>query len=94
MAQANRRSMPEQPAEVMDADRLHEHIAALLLEATGFVSPARVEETARGWLARTEHSGATVQEALLVADALPDRLTELLTAPASRLIPIQRGPSS
>ena len=32
--------------------------------------------------------------ALLVADALPDRLTELLTAPVARLIPTQRGPSS
>ena len=32
--------------------------------------------------------------ALLVADALPDRTTELLTAPARRLIPLQRDPSS
>jgi len=35
-------------------DRLREHIAELLLEAARFVPLARVEATARGWLARAE----------------------------------------
>ena len=54
-----------------DTDRLREHIAELLLQAAEFVSPARVEETARGWLslavAVDDDPG---REVLRVADAL------------------------
>ncbi len=46
---------PSKPGtRLADTDRLREHIAALLLEAASFVAPARVEETARGWLAHAE----------------------------------------
>jgi len=83
MAQANRRSTPEQPAGAVDAGRLREHIAGLLLEATSFISPVRVEETARGWLTRTKPGGATAQEALLVADALGMAMDLALFSPSA-----------
>lgn len=35
-----------------DTDRRREQIAELLLQTAEFISPARVEETARGWLLR------------------------------------------
>ncbi len=59
------------PSRPVDTDRLRECIAELLLEAASFVAPARVEETARGWLARADPGFADPgREMLLVADAL------------------------
>ena len=53
-----------------DTDQLRALVAGLLLDATSFVSPARVEETVRGWLARAEPGQAAGgQDAALVADA-------------------------
>ena len=50
---------------------MREHIAELLVEAASFVALARVEETARGWLARAEPLFTDpAREMLLVADAL------------------------
>lgn len=83
MAQANRRSTPEQPAGTVDPDRLREHIAGLLLEATSFVSPVRVEETACGWLTRAEPGGAPGEEMLLVADALGMAMDLALFTPSA-----------
>lgn len=55
----------------VDTDRLRETIAELLLQATEFISPARVEETARGWLSRAEPlDDDPGREMLRVADAL------------------------
>ena len=54
-----------------DADGLRDAMAGLLLEATRFIAPARVEELARGWLARADAGQADPgREVLLVADAL------------------------
>jgi len=54
----------------VDTDRLREAIAELLLQATDFVSPARMEETARGWLSRADPvDDDPGREMLLVADA-------------------------
>jgi hypothetical protein len=56
------------PANV---DGLRDAIAGLLLEAARFISPTRVEQLARGWLARAEPGqGAAGRDTLLVADAL------------------------
>ncbi len=55
----------------MDMDRLRETIAELLLQAADFVAPARVEETARGWLSRAQPAMADpAREMLRVADSL------------------------
>ena len=71
MAHASKHSDPQRAAAAIDPDCLRGHIADLLLEAAGFVSPTRIEETARGWLARAEPSLADPgAEMLLVADAL------------------------
>ncbi len=63
---------PSQPGtRLADTDRLREHVAELLLQAAEFISPARVEETARGWLSRAEPvDDDPGREMLLVADAL------------------------
>lgn len=54
----------------MDTDRPRERIAELL-QAADFVSLARVEEVARGWLSRAEHvADGPGREMLRVADAL------------------------
>jgi len=54
-----------------DTDRLREAVAELLLQAAEFISPARVEETARGWLSRAEPMDDDPgREMLRVADAL------------------------
>jgi len=82
MAQASRRGTPEQHAKPVGIDRLRDQIAELLLEATSFVSPMRVEETARGWLTRTE-PGAADHEALLVADALGMAMDLALFSPSA-----------
>ena len=59
------------PSDPVSTDRLRALVAGLLLDATSFVSPARVEETARGWLARAEPGQAVgSRDAALVADAL------------------------
>ncbi len=67
-----RSAAPPQPGtRLAHTDRLREHIAKLLLEAAEFISPARVEETARGWLSRAEPvDDDPGREMLLVADAL------------------------
>ncbi len=67
----------------MGVGRLREHIADLLLEAARFVSPARVEQTAQGWLARAEPMFADAgREMLLVADALGMAMDLALFTPA------------
>jgi hypothetical protein len=54
-----------------DVDGLRDAMASLLLEAARFVSPARIEELARGWLARAEPGQADPgRDLMLVADAL------------------------
>ncbi len=59
------------PRGPVDVDGLRDALAILLLEAARFISPARVEELARGWLARAEPGqGASGRDMLLVADAL------------------------
>ena len=65
------RPEPEAPHSPIDIDHLRECVAGLLLDAAAFIAPARVEETARGWLARVEagREGAG-EDLLLVADAL------------------------
>ncbi len=83
MAQANRRSAPEQPVGTVDTGRLRDQIAVLLLEATSFVAPARIEATARGWLTRTEHSADSDDEARLVADALGMAMDLALFTPSA-----------
>jgi len=65
-------------------DRLREHIATLLLEAASFVAPARVEETARGWLAHAEPGFVDAgQQMLRVADALGMATDLALFTPSS-----------
>jgi len=55
----------------VDSGRLRECIAELLLEAASFIAPARVEEMARGWLARADPERADpAREMRRVADAL------------------------
>ncbi len=74
MMQARSGTKPERavpPSGPMSTDRLRECIAGLLLEAASFIPLARVEETARGWLARSEPGqAASGRNMLLVADAL------------------------
>ena len=54
-----------------DVDGLRGAMAVLLLEATRFIASARVEELARGWLARADAGQADPgREVRLVADAL------------------------
>ena len=65
------RPEPEAPPSATDIKRLRECVAGLLLDAATFIAPARVEETARGWLARVEAGReSTGEDLLLVADAL------------------------
>ncbi len=65
-------------------DRLREHIAELLLEAARFDPLARVEETARGWLARAKPVFADpARKMLLVADALGMAMDLALFTPSS-----------
>ncbi len=67
-----------------DVDRLREHIAELLLAAASFLPLARLEETARGWLARAEPVFADpAREMLLVADALGMAMDLALFTPSS-----------
>ena len=72
--QATKGRTPRQaalPSEPVSTDRLRALVAGLLLDATSFVSPTRVEEIARGWLARAEPGQAAgSRDAALVADAL------------------------
>ena len=52
-------------------DRLRECVAELLRDAADFISPAKVEETARNWLAWAEPGmAASDRDMLRVADAL------------------------
>ena len=68
----------------VSTDRLREHIAELLLQAGSFVPLARVEGTARGWLARTEPAAADpARELLLVADALGMAMDLALFTPSA-----------
>jgi len=81
-----RRATPRnsQPSRPVNVERLRERIAGLLLEAADFVSPARVERTARGWLARAEPMSADLnREILLVADALGMAMDLALFTPAA-----------
>jgi len=72
------------PSRITGMDRLRELIAELLLEATHFIAPARVEETARGWLARAEPDQAAVgRDLLLVADALGMAMDLALFTPSA-----------
>ena len=66
------RTAPSRPGtKLADTDCLHEHIAELLLQAGEFISPTRVDETARGWLARSGSlDGDPGRQMLLAADAL------------------------
>ena len=78
MVQARTAGKPERAASQsslasrpLEANRLREHIAELLLEAASFIAPMRVEETARGWLGHAEPEfGDPGREMLRVADAL------------------------
>jgi len=69
----------------VSAERMREGIARLLVDAADFVSMARVEETARGWLTRVA-SGTAVsdRDMLLVADALGMATDLALFAPSAR----------
>ncbi len=68
----------------VDTDRLRECIAELLLEAASFVAPARVEETARAWLARADPGFADPgREMLLIADALAMAMDLALFTPSA-----------
>ena len=59
------------PSGAASTDRLRECVAGLLRDAADFISPAKVEETARSWLARTEPGmAASDRDMLRVADAL------------------------
>lgn len=72
------------PSRPVDTDRLRDHIAGLLLEATSFISPARVEETMRGWLARAEPlAGDPGQEMRLAAGALGMAMDLALFTPSA-----------
>lgn len=71
-------------SNAVSTDRLREHVAELLLEAESFVPLARVEDTARGWLARTEPVFADpARDMLLVADALGMAMDLALFTPAA-----------
>jgi len=72
------------PSRPVDTDRLRDHIAGLLLEATSFISPVRVEETMRGWLARAEPlAGDPGQEMRLAAGALGMAMDLALFTPSA-----------
>jgi len=66
-AKTDRRPRPAQAAS-MGVDRMCECVDALNLAATAFVSPAKVDDTVRGWLMRVEPAAGT--ESQLFADAL------------------------
>jgi len=71
-------------SRLVDTDRLRECIAELLLEAASFVAPARMEETARGWLARADPGFADPgREMLLIADALAMAMDLALFTPSA-----------
>ena len=75
---------PGPASKPKDVDRLREHIVELLLAAASFVPLARVEETARGWLARAEPVFTDpAREMLLVADALGMAMDLALFTPSS-----------
>ncbi len=64
-------ALPQSGTRPVDADRLREHIAELLLQAGEFIPLAWVEETARGWLSRADPvDDDPGREMLRVADAL------------------------
>ena len=91
MAQARTAGRPGRAAaqsgptpKPVDTDRLRETIAELLLQAADFVSPSRVDETARGWLSRAEPlDDDPGREMLLVADALGMATDLALFTPSS-----------
>lgn len=59
------------PSGPASTDRLRACIAPLLLDASAFIAPTKVEETARGWLARADPgSDDPAHDLLRVADAL------------------------
>ena len=80
----DRTAAPSQPGtRPVSADRLRETVAELLLQTGEFISPARVEETARGWLSRAELvDGDPGREMLRVADALGMATDLALFAPS------------
>jgi Protein of unknown function (DUF2786) len=70
-ARTDARPRSAAPRPGADVDGLRDAMAGLLLEAARFVSPARIEELARGWLARAEPGQAAPgRDTMLVADAL------------------------
>ena len=59
------------PSGAASTDRLRECVAELLRDAADFILPAKVEETARSWLARAEPGmAASDRDMLRVANAL------------------------
>ena len=70
--------------EPISTAQLRALIAGLLLDATSFVSPARVEETARGWLARAERGQAAGgRDAPRAADAFVMAMELALFTPSA-----------
>ena len=71
-----------QPAP--DVNTIRDAVAGLLLEATRFVAPARVEELARSWLPRASSWPLDpAREALQVADALGMAMDIALFTPSA-----------
>lgn len=76
-ARTSSRCAPDTPsATPASTDGIRACIASLVLDAAAFVSPVRVQETARGWLARTDAGTGNFgtaepgRDMLLVAEAL------------------------
>src|SRR3954451_23337382 len=73
-----------QPAP--DVNTIRDAVAGLLLEATRFVAPARVEELARGWLPRASSWPLDpAREALQVTNSFQIGLGRGITAKLHRL---------
>lgn len=66
-AKTDCRPCPTQAASI-GVDRMRECVDALTVAATAFVSPAKVDDTVRGWLVRVEPAAGA--EAQRLADAL------------------------
>ena len=79
-----RRARPSDEPTNTSTGRVREHIVGLFLEATRFIAPSRVEETALGWLARADLGlGSPGLATALVAEAFALALNLAVFTPSA-----------